>query len=114
MYSIAGLFSDCSDGDIRLVSVSNPLEGRVEICHDGVWGTVCSNGWGTPEAVVACRQLGYSRPGQRLLLPVEISLMFFVLAVHRGKYTICSSNWTGVWPNLAIRCEMHWLREQIV
>ena len=56
-------FSDCVNGDIRLISVGNPLEGRVEICHDGVWGTVCSNGWETADAVVACRQLGYSRSG---------------------------------------------------
>ena len=54
---------DCNDGDIRLVSVSNPQEGRVEVCHDGVWGTVCSHGWGRQDAIVACRQLGYSKSG---------------------------------------------------
>lgn len=64
--------SDCNDGDIRLISVGNLLEGRVEVCHDGVWGTVCSNGWEQPEAVVACRQLGYSRSGFTSIITVTI------------------------------------------
>ena len=55
--------ADCSDGDIRLGGSSDPLEGRVEVCYDGVWGTVCSRDWNLPDASVACRQLGYSSSG---------------------------------------------------
>ena len=54
---------DCGDGDIRLVDGSSPLEGRVEVCFSGVWGTVCSHFWGRADAAVACRQLGYSSSG---------------------------------------------------
>ena len=50
----------CTTGDIRLVGGSNPLEGRVEICFFNQWGTVCDTMWGTEEAEVACRQLGYT------------------------------------------------------
>ena len=57
------IVSDCNDGDIRLVSVSNPMSGRVEVCHDGVWGTVCNSNFGLVDAAVACKQLGYSKPG---------------------------------------------------
>lgn len=49
----------CIDGTVRLSSGVTPNEGRVEVCSDGHWGTVCDNGWGNEEANVVCRELGY-------------------------------------------------------
>lgn len=43
---------------IRIVGSRSNYEGRVEVQVGSKWGTVCSTGWTTKEAMVVCRQLG--------------------------------------------------------
>ena len=53
----------CKHGDIRLAGTSYSTIGRVEVCHNGTWGTICSNSFDDKDASVVCRQLGYSPYG---------------------------------------------------
>ncbi|XP_023248280.1 uncharacterized protein LOC106641736 [Copidosoma floridanum] len=65
---------DCPDGsdessrhcdapfELRLANGSSPLEGRVEVRHHGIWGTVCDDDFSQAAATVICRSLGYGGP----------------------------------------------------
>jgi hypothetical protein len=57
MYSF--IHFTASKNTVRLVGGSEPHEGRVEIFHDGQWGTVCDDHWEMHVGRVVCRSLGY-------------------------------------------------------
>ena len=65
--TIAG---SCSDGELQLGNNTDDYDdwtrrGRVELCINNAWGTVCGTSFSVPDALVTCNQLiGFQREGQ--------------------------------------------------
>lgn len=55
---------NCQEGDIRLADGLIDNEGRVEFCVNGVWGSVCTDGWDKTDAHIVCTQLGHPELGE--------------------------------------------------
>lgn len=55
--------ASCADGDVRLAGGVNEFEGRVEMCYNKFWGSVCHSSWTIPDANIVCKQLEYQPTG---------------------------------------------------
>ena len=69
MLPCAGL---CTEGDVRLKDGFREYEGRLEICYNGEWGTVCDDHMDDSVAEVVCRQLGFSLHSKSIAI-IQIS-----------------------------------------
>lgn len=56
----------CSDGMVRLAGSNKENEGRVEVCFNNQYGTICDDSWDNREAGVVCSQLGFPREGNQI------------------------------------------------
>jgi hypothetical protein len=63
LFALTYNVNGCDNGEIRLRGGKKDTEGRVEVCGQGNWGTVCDDYWDANDAKVACRQLGFSTKG---------------------------------------------------
>ncbi len=70
--------SVCNYGDVRLVDGSNQYQGRVEVCINDQWGTVCDDSWGTTDATLVCKQLGYAYTSSKCKCTVKTTAQVMV------------------------------------
>ena len=103
--------STCTHGDVRLVNGTGGREheGRVEICLNNHWGTVCGDMWDSGEAKVVCNQLGF--PGILLLCMSCLPVILAPFSRHScGPSSLFL--WRRSWYCLDEESEMYWRREQ--
>uniref|UniRef100_UPI0037E85BF4 scavenger receptor cysteine-rich domain-containing protein DMBT1-like n=1 Tax=Semicossyphus pulcher TaxID=241346 RepID=UPI0037E85BF4 len=92
---------------IRLMNGTNRCSGRVEVYHNGQWGTVCDDRWGMQEATVTCREMncgnaltvkykahfGIGSPQIRLVNGTD-RCSGRVEVLHDGQWgTVCDDEW---------------------
>ena len=53
----------CTEGSVRLSGGDIEQEGIPEVCVNGVWGSICDDGWSSIDGHVICRELGYGDIG---------------------------------------------------
>ena len=67
LFTISHLYPappECEEGSLRLADGIIENEGLVEVCIEGVWGTVCSQAdWEAIDGYVACKQLNFGTSG---------------------------------------------------
>ena len=74
----------------------NKFEGRVEVCQDGQWKTVCNDGWGDREARVVCRQLGFAEDRRRSELLHKTSIQTLIMIFIAMALSITADRVTNV------------------
>ena len=95
--------SVCENGHVRLVGGSTGFEGRVEVCLNNAWGTVCDDGFHSRQSLsyleamtnaqnfitVICRQLGLSAADGMYsftsILPTRLRVACTYIAVKMDK-----------------------------
>ena len=85
---ISTVYDNCTNGDIRLVGSDGEVmenEGRVEVCINHAWGTVCDYLFDGNDVNVVCTQLGIT-PGGELNYKIILYSQCFSANIKCASY----------------------------
>ena len=77
--------NECISGVVRLGNSSNNIEGRVEICTEGMWVSVCDRYWGIVETRAFCKQL-LGNPAKGIVYPYKLLVKRESIQLNLPKY----------------------------
>ena len=100
---------------VRLVNGPTKYEGRVEVNYNGVWGTVCDDGWDLNDAQVVCTELNYGRAinvqlsafygqGSGEIWLDEVSCVGTELTIGNCFHGGWGSHDCGHWEDAGVKC----------
>ena len=87
-YTLGRTYDSCQEGELRLRANGGTagIGGRVAVCFDDFWGTVCDDGWDMNDATIVCRQLGLSGIIYKLSPSIHYrNILFIVRSVMSCK-----------------------------
>ena len=98
---------NCIEGNVRLAG-GDGSSGRVQVCLDGQWGTVCDDGWDSNDATTVCRQLGYTDIS-KIMTQINIGIILYqwctLLTIERAIPTRGAYSGVGSGPIHLSRAE---------
>jgi tetrahydromethanopterin S-methyltransferase subunit E len=72
---------------VRLVGGQYPFEGRLEVYHNGAWGTVCKTGFDvSTDGVAFCEMLGYNYTKFVYIIFLSICLNFSLNRIVKNHF----------------------------
>ena len=85
----------CTDNEVRLQGGITATQGRVEICRENIWTSVCGQEWDREYAELICEELGHRRDGGFVSNLVAIivwpeSIIIFAI-LKFSKYCQCKT-----------------------
>lgn len=92
----------CDNGDVRLFGGGAPYEGLVEVCFNGIWGSVCHDDWDTPDALTVCRILGYGESDLAIPTRANFFQVIDVAPPSRSLIQTLENKSTSVFSTLAL------------
>ena len=78
--------AECSTGSVRLVNGADKYEGQAQVCVNGVWGTICDNGWDKSDSNAFCGELGFSSYGMSFCCNVILQTHYTIIILSRMIY----------------------------